>query len=185
MKTAIVNLTSKSPLTFGKFHSTPKLDREQNDDYEKRTWSEKIHYDENEDVYIPPQALKNTLSEAAKFMSIQIPGKGKSTYTKHFESGIMVTEPIYLGIKKSSVKPLWLHVPSDGKRGGSKRVMKAFPVVPEWESTASIYILDEIITQPVLEEVLDAGGKFIGLLSLRVRNNGLHGRFDAEVVSFE
>jgi len=31
---------------------------------------------------------------------------------------------------------------------------------------------------------LTEAGKFIGMGSLRVRNNGLHGRFTAEVIEF-
>lgn len=39
-------------------------------------------------------AFRNCLAEAAKFLSIQIPGKGKSTYTKHFEAGLIIPAPM-------------------------------------------------------------------------------------------
>ena len=185
MKTAIVKLESASPITFGRFHNVDYLERELKDAYEKRTWREKVHADQNGNVYLTPMMLKNCLAEAPKFMGSQIPGKGKSTYTKHFEAGILVTDPIYLGIKKEDVKPLWLHVPTDGQRGGTKRIMKCFPIIHEWKGEATIYILDEIISREVLQQFLSAAGQFIGMGSLRVRNNGLHGRFNAEVLSFE
>jgi hypothetical protein len=185
MKTAKIKLESRSPITFGRYHNVDKLDRELHDAYEKRTWREKVHADKDDNVFLTPMMLKNCLAEAPKFMGAQIPGKGKATYTKHFEAGIMVVDPVYIGVKKNDVLPLWLHVPSDGKRGGTSRVMKCFPMVQEWTGDATLYILDEIISRDVLQQFLTAAGRFIGMGSLRVRNNGLHGRFDAEVLSFE
>jgi hypothetical protein len=82
---------------------------------------------------IPANSLKNCLSEAAKFMSISVPGKGKATYTKNFEAGVMVAKSPSLGIKAANVQHEALFLPSDGKRGGSKRVMKYYPNIPEWE----------------------------------------------------
>lgn len=185
MKTAQVQLESKSAITFGRFHNTDKLEREGHDAYEIRTWKEKMHFDKDGNVFLSALMLKNCLAEAPKFIGAQIPGKGKSTYTKHFEAGIMIADPIFLGIKKDDVSPLWLHVPSDGKRGGTSRVMKAFPCIPEWKGSVTIYIMDEIITEPVLQQFLTVAGQFIGMGSLRVRNNGIHGRFNATVTSFK
>ncbi len=184
MKTAQVKITGVAPIAFGRFHNTEFLERELSDAHEKRTWREKAHVDEAGNVYLTPMMLKNCLSEAPKFIGAQIPGKGKSTYTKHFEAGVMVTDPIYVGIKKDDLLPLWLHVPSDGKRGGTKRVQKCFPIIHQWGGDATIYILDEIIDRDVLQRFLTVAGQFIGMGSLRVRNNGLFGRFSAEVVNF-
>jgi hypothetical protein len=187
MKTAKIRPESRSPITFGRAHNTSKIDndREQPHPYEIRTWREKAHADKDGRVYLTPMMLKNCLADAPKFMGDKIPGRGKETYTKHFEAGILITDPIYLGVTKEELQPLWLFVPSDGKRGGAKRVMKCFPIIHEWEGTATIYILDEIISLEVLQRFLTAAGQFIGMGSLRVRNNGLHGRFDADVLSFE
>jgi hypothetical protein len=177
-------IRSVSPMAQGRYHQTPKLnDRELADDYEKRTWRERLHVTNGGNILIPPGALKNCLSDAAKFLSLQIPGKGKSTYTKHFEAGILVVEGIELKTKKDEAEGLWLHVPPDGRRGGSKRVLKCFPVVREWSGDAVFYVLDDTITKPVFDQHLEAAGKFIGLGSLRVRNNGWFGRF--EVVKTE
>lgn len=185
MKKAIVKLTSNTPMAQGKYHSTPALERELAKDYEARTWREKLHYDENGMVYISPMAIKNCLSEAAKFMSIQVPGRGKATFTKHIEAGILIPGRVMLGIKKDDVMPLWLFVPADGVRGSGKRVEKAFPTMQKWSGTAEVYVTDEIITRDIFERHLDAAGKFIGLGSLRIRNNGIFGGFTAEVVSWE
>jgi hypothetical protein len=184
MKTATVKFKSLSPISFGRFHGTEKLDKEGYDEYETRTWRNKVHSDKDGNVVITPFMIKNMISDVAKFLSVKIKGKGQQTYTKHFEAGIIVYENMPIGIKKENVDGQWMHVPSDGKRGGSKRVMKCFPVIQEWEGTIDIQIVDETITQDVLLEHLTEAGKFIGLGSLRPRNNGIFGRFEVEILSF-
>lgn len=122
MKTATVTLESVSPYSQSRHYAgeIDKLEKESAKDYEKRTWRNRLHFNQSGEVFIPPMALKNCLSEAAKYLSIQIPGKGKATYTKHIEAGVLVVDPIMLGINKDDVPGQWLFVPSDGKRGGSK-----------------------------------------------------------------
>lgn len=177
MKTYIASLASVSPYSQSKIVMAPKLEREKADDYEKRTWRERLHVDEDGRVFIPPMSIKNCLSEAAKYLGIQIPGKGKSTYTKHFEAGVMIMDPIVLPIMAEDVPGIWQFVPADGKRGGSKRVNKCFPTINSWSGDVTIHVLDEIITRDVLEQHLIEAGKFIGIGRFRPRNNGYYGRF--------
>lgn len=184
MKTATVKLKSTTPYSQSKHYVTDKLPKELAKDYEARTWKDRLHVNAAQEVVIPPMALKNCLSECAKFLGIQIPGKGKATYTKHFEAGLMVLDDLQLGIKKEDVPGEWFFVPSDGVRGSGKRVEKCFPVIREWSATTTIYILDETITREVLEQHLTAAGAFIGMGRFRPRNNGFYGRFTAEVLSF-
>jgi len=133
---------------------------------------------------MPPMAFKNCLSEAAKFLSHRIPGKGKATYTKHFEAGVLVTDALVLPIKKESVEGQWLFVPSDGKRGSGSRVDKCFPVIKEWEGDVTFFILDETIDEAAFKEHLEEAGKFIGLGYFRPRNNGFWGRFSVEAIKW-
>jgi hypothetical protein len=177
MKQALASLESISPYSQSRFHNTEKLEKEGHDDYEKRTWRNRLHSNGNGNVFIPPMSFKNCLSECAKYLSQQIPGKGKNTYTKHFEAGVLCMEPLDLPIKAEDVEGEWLHVPSDGVRGGKKRVLKCFPVIPKWSGDISIYILDETITEPVFKYHLEQAGKFIGIGRFRPRNNGFYGRF--------
>lgn len=181
MKLATVEIKGLSPLAQGKYVDEPKKDKELPKDYEERTWRYKLHYDKDGNVFIPQYALKNCLSEAAKFLSIQIPGKGKSTYTKHFEAGVSVTDNMLIGIHKDAVESQYMFVPSDGMRGSNKRVVKYFPVMPEWGGTATFLILDDTITQDVFKLHIEQAGKFIGLGSFRPRNNGYYGRFDIKI----
>lgn len=177
MKTAVAQLVSNSPYSQSRHYTTEKKSKELPRDYEERTWRDRCHVNDKGHVFIPPMAFKNCLSEAAKFLSVQIPGKGASTYTKHFEAGILVMEPLVLPILKKDVQGEWLFVPSDGKRGGGKRVDKCFPIIHQWEGAVTFHVLDSIITEDVFEQHLQEAGNFIGIGRFRPRNNGYYGRF--------
>ena len=185
MKIAKATLESVSPYGQSRYYEVPKLDKEGAKDYEARTWRERMHTDKDGRVFIPPMAFKNCISEAARYLSIQIPGKGKATYTKHFEAGVLVTEPLPLQYKKDDVSGLWLFVPASGKRGDGKRVSKCFPVIPEWSGTVEFSIFDETITQDVFRLVLEEAGKFIGIGFFRPRNNGYYGRFAVKNIKWD
>lgn len=190
MRVAKVSLESISPYGQSKLVEIPRLKNEAGnefetyDNYEKRTWRERCHYSEKGEVYIPPMAFKNCISEGAKFLSIKIPGENKATYTKHFEAGIMVTDPLILPVKKDDIDGLWLFVPSNGRRGGTTRVKKCFPVVHSWKGDVNFYILDDKITENIFERVLKDSGNFIGIGFFRPRNNGFYGRFKVNKVQW-
>lgn len=178
MRTVVATLASVSPYSQSRHYTDPpKNEKESARDYEARTWQNRCHVGDDGKIFIPPMAFKNCLSEAAKYLGIQIPGKGKERYTKHFEAGILVLEALVLSVKKTDVKGEWLFVPADGKRGGGKRVEKCFPLIHEWEGEVTFHILDETITNKVFEQHLREAGNFIGIGRFRPRNNGFYGRF--------
>jgi len=177
MREFIVSLRGVSDYGQNRYYETPKLPKETHLDYEDRTWRDRLHVNEDGYVFIPPTAFKNCLSECAKYLSIQIPGKGKSTYTKHFEAGVLVTEPVVLPIKKEEVQKYPQLVPADGTRGGKKRVMKNFPVIHNWKADVRFLIFDETITKKVFADHIKQAGQFIGIGVFRPRNNGYWGRF--------
>ena len=180
----IVVASLKSVSAYGQSRNyemdVPKKEKESPKDYEQRTWRNRLHTTPDGKVFIPPMAFKNCLSEAAKFLGQQIPSKGKATYTKHFEVGILVPEPLILPVLAKEVAGLWLFVPACGRRGDGKRVWKCFPVLPEWAGDVTFLILDETITQEVFRYHLEQAGKFIGVGFFRPRNNGYYGRFGLE-----
>lgn len=182
MKRATVKLKSVSPYSQSAKIQSLKGDREKHNDYETRTWRERCHVTADGTLFIPPMAFANSLKEAAKYLSIQVAGQGKATYTKNFEAGVMVLEPLLLPDRLSEVKGETLFVPSDGKPGGGKRVEKTFPMIPSWSGTVEYIILDDLITEEVFRRVLVASGTLIGIGRFRPRNRGYYGRF--EVVSF-
>lgn len=184
MRVATAHLESLSPYSQSRHYVVPKLDKEGPADFESRTWRERLHVDADGFVVMPPMAFKNCLSEIAKFLSVKIQGKGKSTYTKHFEAGVMVVEGLTLPIKKEDVSGEWLFVPSDGRRGGSSRVDKCFPIIPSWKGAVTFHIIDETITPEVFEQHLREAGNFIGVGRFRPRNNGYYGRFRVTKVAW-
>jgi hypothetical protein len=186
MKALTVRLQGVSPYSQSRYYIREMEQGESQDDNYLRTWRNHLHVDKAGMVFIPPNSLKNCLSEAAKFLSISVPGKGKATYTKNFEAGVLVTQPASLGVHRDKVEMEALFLPSDGRRGGPKRVMKYYPVIPEWEADAEFTILDETVlqtsakdkTRTVFQDVLEGAGQFIGLGRFRPRNNGFYGRFN-------
>jgi hypothetical protein len=185
MKTARCKLKSMSPYSQSRYIPEKRGRDVTSEDFEKRVWKERCHWNEEGNLFIPPMSFKNCLSEAAKYKSIQIPGKGKSTYTKHFEAGVLVVNPVVLPITQKTIQSEVLHVPTDGRRGGTKRVEKTFPLIPSWSGVVEFLILDEIITEAVFREHLSDAGSFIGIGRFRPRNNGFYGRFIVESVDWK
>lgn len=185
MKIATAYLKSVSPYSQSKHYETEKLAKERPDDYEARTWRDRMHITPTGYVFIPPMAFKNCLSEIAKYLGEQIPGKGKATFTKHFESGVLVLDGPTLPLKKADVPGEWLFVPADGKRGSGKRVKKCFPFIESWEAKVDFTVLDDTITEDVFKRHLIQAGQFIGIGRFRPRNNGYYGRFKVERVEWQ
>jgi hypothetical protein len=177
MKKYVAKFKSTSPISFSRYHGTPKQNGESDADYEERTWRERLHSNAKGNVIIPLFAFKNALDAAAKYNSKKIPGKRNATYTKHVESGVMVENAIVLPIRKDDVRGEWRFVPADGMPGGAKRVMKCFPVIDEWDGEVCFAVVDETVTKDILEEFLEVAGNFIGIGSFRPENRGIWGRF--------
>lgn len=145
-----------------------------------------MHFDEDESIFIPPMAFANCIKQAAKYLNVQIPGKGKATFTKNFEAGVMVVDPLLLPYKKKDITGEWVLVPSDGKRNGSgSKVLKCFGIIPKWEGDVKFYIFDDIITEKIFTEILEAAGMLIGIGRFRPRNCGYYGRFKVGGVKWE
>jgi len=185
MKTVIASVEGISPYSQSRSYDVEHLQGEGFEDYEKRTWRNRLHVDERGEVFIPPMAFKNALAETAKFLSLSVPGKGKATYTKNFEAGVLAVEAARLGIKATAVQCERLFVPADGRAGSGKRVHKYFPVIPAgWKADFSFLVFDETVLQTwpatgttVFEFVLERCGQFVGLGRFRPRNRGFYGRF--------
>lgn len=197
MKIATAKLIGMSPYSQGKFFESASINdgKELSHDKELRTWRRRLHSTKESpdgdegylegNVFIPPMSLKNSVAEAAKYLSLQIPGKGKATYTKNFEAGVLVLDPIELGIKVKDVAGEMLFLPADGVRGSGKRVKKMMPVIHKWEGVATFHILDEQIGRDVFGQVLRAAGSLIGIGRFRPRRNGFYGRFDFKDLTWQ
>lgn len=185
MKSAITHLVGESPYSQSKHYTeedAPKLPKELHDAYERRTWRHRMHRTSDGFVEIPGPAFAHAVKSAAKRLKLQIPGKGRTEYTKYFEAGIMVTEGIKLPVKVDECPFNKLFVPSDGRPGGGKRVTKYFPRIDSWEGQVTFYIFDDIITDDVFKQVLTAAGMLVGIGTFRPENRGYYGRFSVKSI---
>lgn len=182
---AKVRLVSVSPYSQSAPIQSRKPTGENAEDFEQRTWRERIHADDDGRVFIPAQSFKISLAEAAKFLSKRVPGKGQATYTKHFEAGVMVLDNAMLPIRREEVKSERLFLNADGKRGGSKRVYREMPVIPKWDAEVTFYIFDDTINEETFREHLQGAGTFIGIGRWRPRNGGTKGRFKVESIEWK
>jgi hypothetical protein len=91
----------------------------------------------------------------------------------------MVIDPIVLDVKASDVKGERLYLPSDGRRGGGKRVWKLYPLIPKWTGVVTVIVTDPTLASKPdkIKEYLAHAGMFIGIGRFRPRNNGFYGRF--------
>lgn len=186
MKTCIATLQSITAYSQSRNYSmeVPPLEKEGKDDYERRTWRNKAHV-ENGEIYIPPMSFKQALDAAAKRLGIQIPGKGKATYTKHFLSGVLITDKLMTGAMIDDVPGEWVYVNSDGVRGSGSRVWRCFPTIQSWSGDLTFHVLDDVITQDVFERALTEAASFIGVGRFRPEKGGLYGRFQVVGTKWE
>lgn len=187
MKTVSIALKSVSPYSQSRAIGTPKNPSESGDDFERRTWNERIHCDTDGIAYIPPMSFKKALDAAARYTGLKIPGGRSATYTKHVESGTFIVDPLRLDIHKDSIPGEWLFLDANGKKGkqSSGRVMRCMPRFDHWEGKITIYVIDEKVlnTHPerkqitVLEHFMRTAGSLIGIGRFRPENGGFYGRF--------
>lgn len=178
LRTCTVTVTGASPYSASRAHCAEKLPKETPDAYEERTWRKKAHV-QNGRVYIPPMAFKMGADRACKMLGRQIPGKGKATYTKFFESGVLVTAPVFIA-DEADIRCERIHANSDGVRGSGKRVWRNFPRIDEWSADVVFTVLADEITPEVFEETIIYSGLAVGVGRFRPEKGGYFGRFTAD-----
>ena len=169
-------------------HDEPKLEGENHEAYDQRTWRSKLSVatrDGKPTVVIPAHGLHQAIAAAAKYSKRQIPGQGKATWTAKFLSGITLMDDPALDIDPATVNAVTISANADGIRGSGKRVPRRFPIMPEWQTTFDVYILDPIITQEVFREMEEIAGMFIGIGRFRPEKGGTNGRFRIASLAWE
>jgi hypothetical protein len=177
-------LESLTPYCQGRHHDAPKLEQERPEAYDKRTCLQRLHTvtggkGQPERIYIPPTAFKKCLEETAIYLGLQIPGKGKSTYTKHFKRGVLCTEPLLLDIGPKDVRIVRIFTSLTPGKMNSPRGWRYFPVIDSWSGVLEIVVIDEMITAEVLKKHLEVGGVISGIGVWRPSspNGGMWGKF--------
>lgn len=182
---AHVPLKSMSSYSQSKYHSTPFLEGESAGDHERRTWRERGHWKLNaqgeEEMVIPFMQIHKALIGAAQYSGQKIKGQGAKTWTQKFESGIMMTEDIPVGVLKKDVKYIALMCDAQGQKGKKgSRVERLFPIIPEWKGVVEIIVLDPIITKDIMRRMMNEAGLFRGLGRWGPRVGGANGRFTVD-----
>lgn len=177
MKKVLIHLRSIAPYTQSRQHHSPKLEKESPVDYEERTWLEKTTTDQEGNICIPAMAFKQALDRAGKMLGMQIPGRGKATYTKHFMAGVMIPQNLRLPAKKGDVKKITINAHANGVRGPGKRVIRHFPQIEQWAGELEAFIIDETVTPYVFEKHFKEAGMIVGIGQYRPENGGTNGRF--------
>jgi hypothetical protein len=178
-RTLTARLKSMSPYSQSTFFTSEKKEKETHAAFEERCWRERMHLNSKGEVIIPAMSLKYSIDEACKRLALQVPGEGKTRYTKFFEAGYMIPAPPSLGIKGADVEGEWLWMSSTGRKGkdGGTRVRRCYPTIPKWEADVEFVILDEKIPEEVFEKCLESAGTFVGIGRFRPENQGYYGRF--------
>lgn len=179
-------LQGTSPYLYSKVITSVK-GGESHQDFEEKVWIERAHVDGKGQLQVPTRAIKGALTDTAQYMGETIPGKGKSTYTKRFKSGIRFLAPFVPMLDgegnrikiddRDKIEALWAFVPSNGKPGDGSRVWKAFPKVSEWSMVVDLMVLDEIIKPEKLKEYIAVCGQFQGIGTWRPSRGGEYGSF--------
>lgn len=185
---ARVTLKSITPYSQSRDHDTPMLEGESRDDYDKRTWREKLNTEDRggtRTVVIPAHGMHQAIAAAAKYSKRQIPGQGKATWTAKFTAGIAILENPPLSVDPETVPCVRISANADGVRGSGKRVPRRFPEIRQWETTFDIYILDPIITKDVFREMVGIAGMFIGIGRFRPEKGGTNGRFTLAALDWQ
>lgn len=170
-----------SPYSQSALHDTPKLDREDYNDYDRRTWREHCTVNTEGIVCIPAMAFKQCIDTAAYKLGMKIPGRRGATYKSFFASGFLCDHdvPIANGkpLTKDAAELVAIWADSQGKRGGSSRVQRRFPSFAKYSGEPEFTILDDLITADIFETHLRAAGILVGLGRFRAENGGTNGRF--------
>ena len=96
-------LEGVTPLSFSR--PIPDDGAKKDRQWEEEHWRERLHVDRGGQVFVPPNMLQLCLFNAAKYLSLKIPGKGQATFTKHMAAGIAISEPMPLGTDQSTGRP--------------------------------------------------------------------------------
>lgn len=184
----------------------PKLKGETADAWDARLWRERLHIKHVPEciaerkkavagqsktmprcadgcrILLPSQGFVLMLRKACAMRGEKIAGRGQKTYKDSFMAGLMCDQDADTGISANSeeIEMLKLHVPSDGKTGGGKRVMRRFPVIQTWSCEAAYTILDPTIIESVFRDHLQTAGLLVGLGRFRPERGGYYGRFQYE-----
>lgn len=181
MKTFEFTIASQGPMLWGRqINDEDRPETTSKGDFEQERWRERMLSDEDGVPMLPRLAINNCLTEAAKALRKTIPGRGKSEYGAVFARALVPPDSdVRLDVDIQDVKPVTMFVPSDGKKGGGKRVNRIFAQINNWKATFKVVALDNAITTEIMELVANYASMCVGFGAMRPgnKNCGQCGRF--------
>lgn len=188
MKTAIAEIKGLAAISFSRRYDmdVPRLEGESHAAYDERNWREHLHYNpKTREAFVPGVQFKRALDYTARQLGIRIPGRGAKTWASIFESGVLCTADMPLGLKVEDIGSIGVMCNSKGRRGGSLDVQRRFPIIYDWGGTVAFTILNDMIDEHIFRLHLERAGEFCGLGRYAPRNAGTHGRFTVEEVLWQ
>lgn len=177
MYDATATLVGMSGFIFGKQVSAAKERKESHEEFDERTWKEKIRVNDEGFIYMPGIALKACLCSTAKYAGMKIPGGRQRTYTQPFTRGLQCFEPILFDKKIGDIELMRLPVIAEPGSTKETRVPRIFPYLPEWTAKVRVRILDEIINTEVLAEHFNLSGIMTGMGTWRPERGREYGTY--------
>lgn len=142
--------------------------------YERDHFLDKTYRDEEGHLVIPARALKKSFIEACKFLPLKPKGVNFKSYGPFLQSATLFPEDAILDVPVERVRPLTLVVnldPSKGSKG--PRGPRTRPAIaPPWNATATLEVIDPILTLDVISQIAERAGKQVGLLDGRAIDFG-------------
>lgn len=170
-------------------------ERQSGEDYtavERRVWKERFHTNSKGQLVMPLFGLKAMLDSTASYLGMKVPGGGKRTFGKLFQSGVILTgeSPLLLvNDKPVLAKDVtedsygeWVFCSSDGKKNSmGGKVNRLFALFNDWSTEFTLETIEPRISEEVLAQHLVASGKYNGIGRFRPQVGGCHGRFTIQV----
>lgn len=163
MRTVVIKIRGITAYSASRPVDIEKNKGEGHEEYDRRIWREKAHFDATGEVYIPGVCFKLALDEVASMLNEKIKGKGNQTYGKIVSTATVAMSDMFIGVKKDDLQSIQIYANLDGKRGGSTRGNRLFPIVPTWEGEVEFTIFNDELPQEVFERYMKQAGLLIGV----------------------
>lgn len=185
-------LVSASPYSGSKPPGIDKDPGESFEAFEQRIWQHRSYYAPDDRILICGHAIKCAMIDACKFLGTRIPGRGTATWTNQFLKGIHPVPPpgqtmphLYTDKTRADFlcEPVYCH--SNGVKAPGPRVIRLYPLLPEWKGEIHFIVLNPSITESLFLRHLNVAGTFCGVGRFRVGVGGSFGRWLVQSLKWE
>lgn len=162
-----LTITGLTPLLM---HSTAWLVNEPEDKptgaraqaWELEHYKELAYTNETGHLIVPAINLKGCIVNACRFMTKK--PKGAMSWAPIVTAALVINEDVDLGIGLDKLTPKGLVVSlQPGKKNGGRGLRTRPQVLPPWGGQTTLVSVDDRLTEDVLDELIDAAGRLVGL----------------------